>query len=61
MDKTCPMHEVRETIRYLNEGHARDKVVITVLLPNHKHRGLRFRALLSESGVDRLELSRCLP
>src|SRR5215204_4606175 len=29
MDKTCPMHEVRETIRYLNEGHARDKVVIT--------------------------------
>jgi hypothetical protein len=39
MDKTCPMHEVRETIRYLNEGHARDKVVITVLLPNHKHRG----------------------
>ena len=38
MDKTCPMHEVRETIRYLNEGHARDKVVIAVLLPNYKHR-----------------------
>src|ERR687897_88529 len=31
MDKTCPMHEVRETIRYLNEGPARDKVVITAI------------------------------
>jgi len=33
----------------------------TVLLPNHKHGELRFRALLSESGFDRLELARCLP
>jgi hypothetical protein len=35
--------------------------IFAVLLPNYKHGDLRFRALLSESGVDRLELARSLP
>jgi hypothetical protein len=58
MDKTCPMHEVRETIRYLNEGHTRDKVVITVFLPNYKHGELRFRVMFTENGIRRVDLDR---
>ena len=30
IDKTYPLTEVPEAIRYLEEGHARGKVVITV-------------------------------
>jgi len=30
IDKTCPLSEAPEALRYLNEGHARGKVVITV-------------------------------
>jgi NADPH:quinone reductase-like Zn-dependent oxidoreductase len=30
MDRTYPLAEVPEAIRYLEEGHARGKVVITV-------------------------------
>ena len=33
----------------------------TVSLPKHKRGRLRFRALLSENGVETLELARCLP
>jgi NADPH:quinone reductase-like Zn-dependent oxidoreductase len=31
IDRTYPLAEVPEAIRYLQEGHARGKVVITVL------------------------------
>jgi NADPH:quinone reductase-like Zn-dependent oxidoreductase len=30
IDRTYPLHELPEAIRYLEEGHARGKVVITV-------------------------------
>ena len=30
IDRTCPLSEIPEAIRYLEEGHARGKVVITV-------------------------------
>jgi len=30
IDRTYPLREVPEAIRYLEEGHARGKVVITV-------------------------------
>ena len=31
IDRTYPLNEAPEAIRYLEEGHARGKVVITVL------------------------------
>jgi NADPH:quinone reductase-like Zn-dependent oxidoreductase len=30
IDRTCPLAEVPEALRYLEAGHARDKVVVTV-------------------------------
>ena len=65
MDKTCPMHEVRETIRYLNEGHARDKVVITVLLSRYesqttKSPELIFSALVGDDGTHNVRFERAL-
>jgi D-arabinose 1-dehydrogenase-like Zn-dependent alcohol dehydrogenase len=29
VDRTCPLDEVPEAIRYLRDGHARGKIVIT--------------------------------
>jgi len=34
MDRTFPLSEVPEAIRYLEEGHAKGKVVITVAHDN---------------------------
>jgi NADPH:quinone reductase-like Zn-dependent oxidoreductase len=30
IDRTYPLSEIREAVRYLEQGHARGKVVITV-------------------------------
>src|SRR3989454_1645694 len=35
IDRTCPLSEVPEAIRYLEEGHAKGKVVITMEQNNH--------------------------
>jgi hypothetical protein len=51
IDRTYPLSDVPEAIRFLEQGHASGKVVITVLLGRGRHLSTDYRGVASRNSA----------